>query len=208
MSSAPSSPTALRVADLPQNRPTRFALVPESSELTEIARELGVETLRKLRFEGEISARGKRDWALKGKLGFTVVQPCVVTLEPVTTRIDTPVERLFLARIDTPEEEEVEMSEDDHIDPLGEEIDPYLVMVESVALHLPQYPRKDGAELGQHVHAEPGTAPMTDEDTRPFAGLADLIKPAGAASAESSDAASGEAQGETRGETRGKKPKQ
>jgi len=178
VSSAPSSSAALRVADLPQNRPTRFALVPESSDLADIARELGVETLRKLRFEGQISARGKRDWALSGKLGFTVVQPCVVSLEPVTTRIDTPIERLFLARIETPDEEEVEMSEDDHIDPLGEEIDPYLVMVESVALHLPQYPRKDGAELGQLVHAAPGTAPMTDEDTRPFAGLADLIKPA------------------------------
>ena len=50
-------------------------------------------------------------------------------------------------------------------------------MLESVALNLPQYPRKDGAELGQHVHAEPGTQPMTDEDTRPFAGLADLLKP-------------------------------
>ncbi|MCX8227096.1 MAG: DUF177 domain-containing protein, partial [Sulfitobacter sp.] len=31
-----------------------------------------------------------------------------------------------------------------------------------------------GAELGQAVYAEPGVAPMTDEDARPFAGLAQL----------------------------------
>ncbi len=178
MSSDPSSsPTALRVADLPQNRPTRFALAPDAKALAAIAQELGVDGLRKLRFDGEISARGKRDWTLKGKLGFTVIQPCVVSLDPVTTRVDTEVERLFLAGFQTPEAEEVEMNEDDHVDPLGDEIDPFAVMVESVALHLPQYPRKEGAELGQHIHAEPGTAPMRDEDTRPFAGLADLINP-------------------------------
>nr|WP_175582263.1 DUF177 domain-containing protein [Phaeobacter sp. HF9A] len=163
---------------MPQNRITRFTLSPEKPELQSLAAELGVDALRKLRFEGEISARGKRDWALSGKLGFTVVQPCVVTLEPVTTRVDTEVQRLFLARIDLPSgEEEVEMPEDDSIEPLGEVIDAFEVMVESVALNLPQYPRKPGAELGQHIHAEPGTAPMTDEETRPFAGLADLLKP-------------------------------
>ncbi|KUP91373.1 DUF177 domain-containing protein [Tritonibacter horizontis] len=179
MNSDPSntSSSALRVAELPQNRPTRFVLVPETKVLAEIAQELGVDGLRKLRFDGEISARGKRDWTLKATLGFTVVQPCVVSLEPVTTRVDTKVERLFLANVETPEAAEIEMPDEDHVDPLGEEIDPYAVMVESVALHLPQYPRKAGAELGQHIHAEPGTAPMTDEDTRPFAGLADLIKP-------------------------------
>jgi len=177
VSSTPSETSALRVADLPQNRPTRFTLTPEAKALVGIASALGVDALRKLRFEGEIKARGKRDWVLKGKLGFTVTQPCVVTLDPVTTRIDTDVERLFLAEIAIPDEAEVEMSDDDNIDELGEFISPYDVMLESVALHLPQYPRKDGAELGQHIHAEPGTAPMTDEDTRPFAGLADLLKP-------------------------------
>ncbi len=177
MSSHPSETTALRVAELPQNRPTEFLVVPDADTLRAIAHDLGVDTLRKLRFEGEIKARGKRDWTLTGKLGFTVVQPCVVTLEPVTSRIDTQVERLFLAHIATPEEEEVEMAEDDNVDELGETISPFDVMVESVALHLPQYPRKDGAELGQSLHAEPGTKPMTDEDTRPFAGLADLMKP-------------------------------
>jgi len=177
VSSDPTSPTAKRVADLPQNRPVPFTLAPEAGVLAELARELDVETLRKLRFEGEIKARGKRDWTLSGKLGFTVVQPCVVTLEPVTTRIDTTVERLFLADLPEPEASEVEMGEDDSIEQLGDVIDPFEVMVESVALHLPQYPRKADAELGQHLHAEPGTTPMTDEDTRPFAGLADLLKP-------------------------------
>ena len=38
----------------------------------------------------------------------------------------------------------------------------------------PDYPRKDAVELGQMIYTKPGDAPMTDEDARPFAGLADL----------------------------------
>ena len=49
-------------------------------------------------------------------------------------------------------------------------------MVEAISIAAPDFPRKDGAELGQMVYAEPGTEAMTDEDARPFAGLADLRK--------------------------------
>lgn len=165
---------AFRVADLPQNSPTPFTLTPDAGEMKQLAAELDLTDLRKLRFAGEIRARGKRDWVLTATLGATVVQPCVVTLEPVTTRIDVPVKRLFLARFEEPEETESEMPEDDSAEQLGPEIDVATVMAESLALHLPQYPRKDGAELGEAVFAEPGLTPMKDEDARPFAGLAAL----------------------------------
>ena len=165
---------AFRVADLPQNRSTPFEICPDAAALGALAKELDLLDLRKLRFQGEIQAKGKRDWLLKARLGATVVQPCVVTLEPVTTRIDTQVQRLFLAEISLPEEAEVEMPEDDSVEQLGAEIDVATIMAESLALHLPQYPRKDGAELGEAVFTEPGQTPMRDEDTRPFAGLAAL----------------------------------
>lgn len=165
---------ALRVADLSQNAATPFELQPESSLLSEIAAQMGVIRVRKLRFSGEIRGHGKRDWTLKGDLGFTVTQPCVVSLEPVNTRIDTKIERLFLANQDMPSEEEVEMPEDDNVEPLESHINPYAVMLEALALHLPQYPRKKGIELGEAVHSAPGITPMRDEDTRPFSGLAAL----------------------------------
>jgi uncharacterized metal-binding protein YceD (DUF177 family) len=66
------------------------------------------------------------------------------------------------------------MPEDDSSEPLGSHIDVQEIMEEALALFVPQYPRKDGAVLGESVHAEPGVAPMRDEDTRPFAGLAAL----------------------------------
>ena len=166
--------TAFRVANLPQNSATAFDIQPGADALAALARELGLTGLRKLRFTGELRARGKRDWQLKARLGATVIQDCVVTLEPVTTRIDQDIERIYLARFEEPEETEVEMPEDERSEPLGTHIDPATVMVEALALHIPAYPRKDGAELGEAVFAEDGVTPMRDEDTRPFAGLAAL----------------------------------
>lgn len=165
---------ALRVADLPQTRPTPFALQPDAAALEALKTELDLLGLKKLRFTGEIQTVGKRDWKLTGLLGATVTQPCVVSLEPVTTRIDLPVERTYVAGLTYSEEEEAEMPEDDTQEPLGAFIDPQAVMIEALSLALPQYPRKDGAHLTDTTFAEPGVQPMQDEDTRPFAGLAAL----------------------------------
>ena len=111
------------MADLPQNAPTPFELRPGTQALEGIKQELGLLGLRKLSFAGDIRAQGKRDWVLTGKLGATVIQPCVVTLEPVTTRIDIPVSRLFLADWADPDEPEFEIPEGDESEPLGPEID-------------------------------------------------------------------------------------
>jgi len=169
-----SNVTSLRVADLPQNAPTAFNLRPDAEVLNDIKNELELLGLRKLSFTGELRSQGKRDWALTGKLGATVIQPCVVTLEPVTTRIDIPVSRVFVAEWTNPDEPEYEIPEDDETEPLGVEIDPHQVMIEALSLALPQYPRKDGAELGSTGYTEPGKQPMTDADVKPFAGLAGL----------------------------------
>ncbi len=166
--------TALRVADLPQNSPTAFDLRPDSATLAALADELGLLALRKLRFSGQINASGRKDWELTGKLGATVLQPCVITMEPVTTRIDTEVRRLYLADLPEIEAEEIEMPEDDNVEKLTSVIDPAAVMTEALALSLPLYPRKEGANLQEAVFAEPGQKPLTDEDVRPFAGLAKL----------------------------------
>ncbi|MDK3016353.1 YceD family protein [Pseudodonghicola flavimaris] len=165
---------ALRVADLPQNAATAFDLTPDEDARRALAEELGISAVRKLHFSGRVAAQGKRDWKLVGKLGATVVQPCVVTLEPVTTRIDSEVERRFVADLPDPDGAEVEMPEDDNTELLGATIDPWTVMTEALALALPLYPRKEGAELGEAVYTAPGQVPMRDEDTRPFAGLAGL----------------------------------
>jgi len=174
MAQTAPSDTALRVSELSQTAENRFALRPGAEELAQIATELELSALRKLSFEGRIKPLGHADWTLEGRLGATVVQPCVVTLEPVTTRIDTDVTRQFISTFEDPDEPEAEMPDDDTVDPLGLWIDPALVMREALSIAVPDYPRKDEASLGQMVYTKPGDKAMTDADARPFAGLADL----------------------------------
>lgn len=174
MSASAPFQSVYRIADLSQSRPTAFSLVPDSADMKTISDMLGLSGLRKLRFVGEINAQGKSDWRIDAQLGATVVQPCVVTLEPVSTRIDQPVTRLYLAAYEEPEGSEVEMLEDDTVEPLPREIDLSAVMIEALALHIPTYPRASDAGLDQTVFTEPGKSPLTDDDVRPFAGLAAL----------------------------------
>lgn len=174
MSSTPPSNAALRVSGLAQNAATPFAILPDADTMRGLADALDLTTLRKVRFEGQIEGHGSTDWVLTGTLGATVTQPCAVTLAPVTTRIDVPVRRLYLRDYEEIDAPEAEMPEDDEVEPLGTWIDPEAVMVEALSLAIPDFPRADGAELGEMVLTEPGVAPLTKEAAKPFAGLADL----------------------------------
>ena len=49
-----------------------------------------------------------------------------------------------------------------------------LTLALGLLLALPLYPRSENAELGEAVFTEDGVAPLKDEDTKPFAGLAAL----------------------------------
>jgi uncharacterized metal-binding protein YceD (DUF177 family) len=164
----------LRVARLSRVSPTPFSLQPDAADHAALAALLGLSQLRKLRFSGEIAALPDGGWELTGTLGATVVQPCSVTLQPVSTRIDETVVRRYLPHLPAPVAGETELPEDVDTEPLGSEIDPGAVMLEALALAVPAFPRAEGVELGEAVFTEPGVAPLRDEDTKPLAGLAAL----------------------------------
>lgn len=162
----------LRTASLPRHRDLEFRLEPTSQERRAVAERLEIIDIKKLRFEGRLIPEGRADWRLEGWLGATVVQPCVVTLDPVTTRIDETVTRRFLADAPAaPGGGEVEMPQDESEEALSDEISLDAVMLEALSLALPAYPRRDGAEMERSEFTEPGKTPLSDEDVRPFAGL-------------------------------------
>lgn len=164
-------PTRLRIADLSTRGPTTFDLAPDAAARAALAAELGIPEIRKLRFAGTVRPQGGRDWRLEATLGATVVQPCVVTLAPVTTRIDEDVARTYIAGFDMPDGGEAEMPEDDSLEPLPAVLDLSAVLAEALALALPAFPRAEGAALGEAVYAADGVDPMTDDDAKPLAGL-------------------------------------
>lgn len=127
--------------------------------------------------------RWKRDGVrLKGRVTADVVQACVVTLEPVESHIDEPVEVVFvpegskLARLPLASESGEMLLDPDGPDApeifTGDSIDAGAAAAEHVALALDPYPRKADVGFGGHIES-------TDKDDRkpsPFAVLKDWKK--------------------------------
>lgn len=167
--------TKLRLADLSMKGGRKFDVTPDAETCARLAASLGLLDLDTLRLAGEIRPAEGDGWNLTARLTATVVQPCVVTLEPVTSAIDEEVLRHYRPHLpDETATGEVEMPEDEALEPLPGVIDLEDVLGEALALALPVYPRAEAAQLGQSAFTEPGKDPMTDKDAHPFAGLAGL----------------------------------
>lgn len=166
----------LRPTELAQRKPTRFTLAPDAEARALIAAWAGIEALPRLRFQGALTPRGRRDWQLEAELAAEVVQACVVTLAPVTTKITEPVERRWLADLPEPAADEAEIPEDVGTEQLPDVIDLGAVMLEALELAIPLYPRAPGAEFGAAEVTDAGLAPVRDDALRPFAGLAGMLK--------------------------------
>lgn len=168
--------TTFRTAALSHRKVTRFRLFPNAETRRELAASLDLIELPEVTLEGEIAPVGRADFVLTAELKAKAIQACVISLQPVPAKIDEKVTRRFLADYVTPEGEEVEMPEDDSSEPMPEEIDLNEVLREALALALPPYPKAPGATLGEAVFSADGTTPLRDEDLRPFAGLAGLVR--------------------------------
>lgn len=96
---AADNPEFARVIELARLRDVEsfaFDIAPSAAEAARIAGLMDAQAVRKLRFAGSLARVAGGGWQLDALLGATVVQTCVVTLDPVTTRIDQPVRRRFL----------------------------------------------------------------------------------------------------------------
>jgi uncharacterized metal-binding protein YceD (DUF177 family) len=166
----------IRLAEAGGRKASAFDIRATEREREAVAAELGIPAVNDLRLSGRLVPEGRQDWRLEAELAATVVQESVVSLEPVTTRIEEPVARRYIAGFEEPTEGEVEMPSDE-VEALPQSLDVAEVMVEALALALPPYPRAEGEELGETVVTEQGAEPLTEERAKPFAALKDAFKP-------------------------------
>jgi len=153
-----------------RRQPLEFDLSPAPEARAALAAELGLLRLPKLRFTGRFLPTGAADWQLEARLGASVVQPCVVSLTPVKTRIEETVTRRFLAEPPVAPAGESRMPDDDETESLPSAgLDLGAVMAEALALALPDYPRAPGAEL-------PLEPPQGEGETGPGAPLGALAR--------------------------------
>jgi uncharacterized metal-binding protein YceD (DUF177 family) len=171
---APPRPSRFRTGGLSPRKPTRFSYRPDAGERAGLAADLDLLALHALELTGEIRPAGRDELVLEATLTARLDQPCSITLVPVPASVSEPVRRRYVAGLTLPEGDEVEMPEDDSVEPMPEMIDLAEIAAEALALALPEYPRAPGAEFGQALHAGDGVAPLSDADLKPFAGLQGL----------------------------------
>jgi uncharacterized metal-binding protein YceD (DUF177 family) len=152
-------------------------VAPDAEALAAMADILKITTLET--FHASLTAVKLRGGIrVQGRLTARIVQPSVVTFEPVTQDIDEPVDRLFIQGPDKPHnpapgaEIFVDLEDEDfpdHVD--GNEVDLSALLIETIALAINPYPRLPGENL------ESVGVDLTDKEEGPFARLKSLKNP-------------------------------
>ena len=163
-----SVPVAIH--DVPETG-RNFALVPDERTREAVAKLVGLRSLPRLEARFEVTPRGRDGLRVAGTISATVGQDCVVTLEPIESEIEEPVDLVFAPpaapTVMEEEGERVEVTPVDAPEPLiGGGIDLGAIVSEFLMLAIDPYPRKAGAAF---------ESPAREADTGgPFAALAAL----------------------------------
>ena len=132
-------------------------LAPNAAERAAIAQWLEIEAVDQLTATVRLSRSGDDEYTYRASFAADVVQPCVVTLEPVPSHLEGEFERLFRVmpravgghrRKGAPPPASVELSSLEDDDPElieGRSVDLAAPVIEEVSLALDPYPRAPGA---------------------------------------------------------------
>lgn len=148
----------VKVAHVSANA-VRVTIEADEAEREGLAKLWKVLSVRSLKAELQVS-RWKRDGVrIKGTVEGEIVQACVVTLEPVESRISESLEQVFvpegskLARLVLDGQGEMVLDPDgpDAPEPfVGDTIDAGALVAEFAAMAIDPYPRKTGVEFAGH----------------------------------------------------------
>ena len=145
----------------------------DAGERAALARDLGIPAIDRL--HAEITVTPARGGArVRGHVSATVVQTCVVTLDPFETAIEEDIDLRFKRQAAAAPTGEIDLdaSGPDGPEPLeGDIIDVGALAAEHLALGLDLYPRKPGVAFDDIVEAPDEPAKQS-----PFAGLAGLVR--------------------------------
>lgn len=149
----------------------RIDLVADAKTKDAVAKAASLAALPRLEAGFDLTRLGTEGLKVTGRVSATVVQNCVVTLEPVESEIDEPIDLLFMPEghvaADAAGLQAVDAEEPP--EPLRNGVaDLGAVAAEFLILGLNPYPRKPGAVFD--------AAPAGDPSSHPFAVLEALKK--------------------------------
>lgn len=175
--STPDSPPNefVREIKLEGARPprVRFAIEATPSECAALAKRFNLVQLERLAAKGQAELGSGGLWRLTGEMKASVVQSCVVSLEPVPAEIDERFELDFTVESDDEDAGEVEITIGD-AEPLPPDgrLDVGEITAQQLSLALDPFPRKPGVQWDETP--SPEDAKPADR-VYPFKGLADRL---------------------------------
>jgi uncharacterized metal-binding protein YceD (DUF177 family) len=147
-------------------------LVADAQARAAVAKLAGLAGLPRLEASFDVTRRGRSGLHVVGRVSATVLQTCVVTLEPLENDVEEDIDIAFVPAAASSLDEhvgEVEVPLEDAPEPLvGGAIDLGAIATEFLVLGLDSYPRMPDAVLE--------LPPSDEESAHPFAALAELKK--------------------------------
>lgn len=175
---APTPPLVRRL--LPTEVPpagTHVVIEADAAARVALAGLAGALSVERMRADFDVKPWGRDGWSVDGRVVAELTQACVVTLEPVTTRVDETVALKLvppeaMARYEEKLDDEGGIDVDPALD-LPEPIEDGMIDLGAIALEhflvgVEPYPRKDGAEFD----AEASGVGEGRAELSPFAALA------------------------------------
>ena len=166
--------TELIVKKLVSEKKYNFSINHKKTILNSIAKNLDLLELKELSFLGQINCIKKVDLKLEATLTAVVTQECVVTLEPVHTKLVTDVERLFVKGWTDTIPSSTETKLETVKEMLTDKINLMTIIVEELSLELPAYPRVEKTTDFLRNLEKPSSKITDKTDHKPFAILSTL----------------------------------
>lgn len=146
-------------------------------EAAALAKRYGILDVTRVRATVRLTAIARGDVAMDADFDATVVQRCVVTLDPVESRLQGSFSLVYLENASDGDEglaDVIDGNDPDPAEPIVDgQIDVGEAVAEQIALEIDPFPRAPGAEFTLPAAAG-GAESVGDERPNPFAKLAIL----------------------------------
>jgi uncharacterized metal-binding protein YceD (DUF177 family) len=141
-----------------------FDLTANSQTRAAIAKAAGLRDLPRLEANFDVRRQGNGGLRVAGRVGATVGQTCVVTLDPVANEVDEEVDLLFVPQPPVAGSSGANTAEDNEYETeplIGGVVDLGALATEFLVLGLDPYPRKPGAVFQSPQQTVAGESPFS-----------------------------------------------
>ncbi|GAB6053640.1 DUF177 domain-containing protein [Magnetospira thiophila] len=158
----------------------QLTVTASAEECQALARRFEVDAIPELSAEIHLSLQTRgREVRLTGHVSGRVIQPCVVTLEPVETPIEQTMNVVFRNPVEAEPVNEVDLSlesEDDVFPLFDDQIDIGEAIAECFGAQIPIYPKAPGVHFDSFSTEATSDSDRKSDRPNPFSVLAKLNK--------------------------------